>query len=665
MKNRGWALGILAAGGALAFACHESPGEDLLLPPAMGSAGSESLAVAGAPDGAGINTTTPVEASHPPPPVSGGNLLVTRDGTRAVVADTDRDRLVVVDVAQRKVTATVALMTGDQPGRLVEDAAGRVHVALRGGGAVATLDLASGKLAARRSVCAGPRGLAFDGHDSLVVACADGRVVTLPSAEGEATRSVFVEADLRDVIFKKDGLWVSTFKSAKLLHLDDAGKVDNQVVVPDAQVFATGSKDMAAFQAEVAWRAAPFGDGIVVLHQLAQLAPINVGDAPSMDPGASAYGSNGQCGAVVRSALSVVGADGKPQTGQVLGGGTLPVDFDISASGRVAVAFAGSGGGRAPGGGKFGDDIAMFTVLEGNAVPLSAVGVSSGAGGAGSTDIGAAGSGGAIFAPSPVNCAQASALTNVDQPVVALRFVPGHEEQLLLLGRNPARVYFVDTDRPGSVAAALDLGGEDVSDTGHSLFHDDAGAGIACASCHPEGTEDGHVWSFSGFGPRRTQALNAGLAKTAPYHWDGTLADVGAVMTEVFVKRMGGEQQSPERVAALQRWLFALPSLPSLRASDDAAAERGAALFESVDVGCARCHAGEAFTNNTTVKVSTDALQVPSLIGIAHRAPFMHDGCALTLLDRFGPCGGGEEHGHTAQLSQAQIADLVAYLETL
>ena len=57
--------------------------------------------------------------------------------------------------------------------------------------------------------------------------------------------------------------------------------------------------------------------------------------------------------------------------------------------------------------------------------------------------------------------------------------------------------------------------------------------------------------------------------------------------------------------------------------------------------------------------------KVPSLLGVAARAPFMHDGCAATLDDRFGSCGGGDAHGKTSQLSAAQRADLVAFLESL
>jgi hypothetical protein len=57
---------------------------------------------------------------------------------------------------------------------------------------------------------------------------------------------------------------------------------------------------------------------------------------------------------------------------------------------------------------------------------------------------------------------------------------------------------------------------------------------------------------------------------------------------------------------------------------------------------------------------------VPQLHNLAFRAPFMHNGCAKTLADRFsGACGGDDRHGLTSKLSQAQIADLIAYLESL
>jgi hypothetical protein len=71
-------------------------------------------------------------------------------------------------------------------------------------------------------------------------------------------------------------------------------------------------------------------------------------------------------------------------------------------------------------------------------------------------------------------------------------------------------------------------------------------------------------------------------------------------------------------------------------------------------------------TNNDTVDVGTGGpFQVPSLVGIAHRAPFVHTGCASTLRERFDPSCGGTDHGKVDDLTETQIDDLIAYLETL
>jgi hypothetical protein len=63
--------------------------------------------------------------------------------------------------------------------------------------------------------------------------------------------------------------------------------------------------------------------------------------------------------------------------------------------------------------------------------------------------------------------------------------------------------------------------------------------------------------------------------------------------------------------------------------------------------------------------IANSKLQVPSLVAVGYRAPFMHNGCAATLADRFNPACGGNAHGNTAGLSDAQRNDLVAYLESL
>ena len=122
----------------------------------------------------------------------------------------------------------------------------------------------------------------------------------------------------------------------------------------------------------------------------------------------------------------------------------------------------------------------------------------------------------------------------------------------------------------------IPLGGEDVTDTGHDIFHADTGSGIACASCHAEGTDDGHVWNFTDLGPRRTQSLDVGLEGMAPFHWDGTLPSFGHLVHEVFQRRMGGPEETAERITALEKYVYGLERRPPLRAYDEAA-ERGKA----------------------------------------------------------------------------------------
>jgi mono/diheme cytochrome c family protein len=202
-------------------------------------------------------------------------------------------------------------------------------------------------------------------------------------------------------------------------------------------------------------------------------------------------------------------------------------------------------------------------------------------------------------------------------------------------------------------------------DTGHALFHSNTGGDIACASCHPEGGEDSHVWNFAMLGARRTQSLRGGFSATLPLHWDGEMRDLGQIMTEVFSGRMGGPTLTPDQAAAAGRFLDAIPALPAPAPADAAAVERGRQLF-SGSAGCSDCHSGARYTNNKTVDIGTGrAFQVPSLTGVGARTPLMHNGCAPTVASRFVADCGGERHGSTAALSAAALGDLAAFLETL
>jgi cytochrome c peroxidase len=170
------------------------------------------------------------------------------------------------------------------------------------------------------------------------------------------------------------------------------------------------------------------------------------------------------------------------------------------------------------------------------------------------------------------------------------------------------------------------------------------------------------VWTFVGQGPRRTPSLLGTVAGTEPFHWDGDMKDMRDLVDHVFVERMSGPKVDNGQLGALSGWLFALPAPAKLRPVSDATAP-GQALFGQ---RCASCHAGPMLTNSKTVDVGTGgSFQVPSLVGVGWRRPLLHTGCAQTLRDRFDPNCGGARHGDTSDLSEAQIGDLVQFLETL
>jgi mono/diheme cytochrome c family protein len=223
---------------------------------------------------------------------------------------------------------------------------------------------------------------------------------------------------------------------------------------------------------------------------------------------------------------------------------------------------------------------------------------------------------------------------------------------LKILGRSPGEIVLSKVSR---------------DDSGQNVFHMATSAGLACASCHPEGGDDGRVWSFDRIGERRTQNLRGGIVNLAPFHWDGDMKDLGMLMTEVFNGRMQGPLVDGPHLKALAHFMDNIKAIPTTTSSDSAAIERGRSLFNDSKVGCANCHGGPMLTNNATVDVGTGKpFQVPTLKGIAGRAPFMHTGCAKTLSQRFDPaCGGGDKHGVTSHLTQAQLAELSTFMETL
>ncbi len=176
-----------------------------------------------------------------------------------------------------------------------------------------------------------------------------------------------------------------------------------------------------------------------------------------------------------------------------------------------------------------------------------------------------------------------------------------------------------------------------------------------------------------------------GLRFTGPYGRDGRFASLRDFTRNVIVNEFRGEEPSPLVLDALVAYMLEFDFLPApnlerdgrLKAGAPEAAKRGELLFLQPFPGmngqsCATCHTpGSHFTDNLVHDIGSagdgaksgfsGALDTPSLLGIAHTAPYFHDGRFQTLADvvvwfdeQFS-LGLGEE-GRT---------DLTAYLEAV
>jgi hypothetical protein len=222
---------------------------------------------------------------------------------------------------------------------------------------------------------------------------------------------------------------------------------------------------------------------------------------------------------------------------------------------------------------------------------------------------------------------------------------------------------------------------------------------LSCATCHFDGGHDGRTWDFTGRGEglRNTTDLRGrrGMGH-GRVHWSanfdeiqdfendirnafggvGFLTDAQFALSEAPLgPGKAGRSADLDALAAYVASLGAasLPRSPhrAPNGAKTAAAVRGAAVF--ANEGCASCHQGVVLTDSTldaptlhdvgTLSTSSGqrlggplpGIDTPTLLGVAHSAPYLHDGSAATLDDVFVRTG--------ATILQAEDATLVGDAE--
>lgn len=250
---------------------------------------------------------------------------------------------------------------------------------------------------------------------------------------------------------------------------------------------------------------------------------------------------------------------------------------------------------------------------------------------------------------------------------------------------------------------------------GRRLFHNATDSlvsgGLACAGCHPEGRDDGHVWHEAkvmslneservifiaepelapnekdgkiGFA-RQTPMLAGRIGNDGPYGWHAQNKDLVARLKEGFglhrwssVYRKGeGEQLA--RIQYIRAYARAgLVNPPKEKRELSEEEKRGQSIFTSDAAQCAKCHVPEPeYTDRMAYPFSPKLAppagfeedpeakyKTPSLRFVGGTAPYFHDGRYSTLEALIEQ--NADRMGHTSSLSKDDRAALVAFLRTL
>jgi len=242
----------------------------------------------------------------------------------------------------------------------------------------------------------------------------------------------------------------------------------------------------------------------------------------------------------------------------------------------------------------------------------------------------------------------------------------------------------VDVAGGGSAVQSIALGPKaptSLARQGEFYFHD---AGIcfqgwqSCASCHPgDARTDALNWDLLNDGIGNTKNNRSLLYS----HRISPSMSLGVRATAEVAVRAGIPHilftvQPEEVTQAIYAYIKSLKPVPSPRLVNgqlSKSARRGERLFNSREVGCARCHPPDLYTDLRRHDVGTlgrfdrriDRFYTPTLVELWRTAPYLHDGSAATVRDILTTKNPADWHGKTSHLTSEQIDDLIEYLLSL
>jgi cytochrome c peroxidase len=267
------------------------------------------------------------------------------------------------------------------------------------------------------------------------------------------------------------------------------------------------------------------------------------------------------------------------------------------------------------------------------------------------------------YAPhSAVELADGTLVVSSPSAGVLLLIAPGKSELVLRLAPDDA--YLAAHDRE-ALARRL----------GERAFYEATQSGIACQSCHLHADSDQRAHNLGTHGLLPTLSVR-GLAGTAPYLRDGSFARIRELDHVSRTLYRGYRRKAPGRAETLEAYVEALPRVAAHARTELGRAAMRAGLRVFVAAGCVACHSLPAFTGlgqhvarslfpGHPGHAPDDVLDTPSLLSIASTPPYLSDGRAHSLSEVIGLHNRADRHGHTRDLSVAQRAALLTFLESL
>ena len=211
---------------------------------------------------------------------------------------------------------------------------------------------------------------------------------------------------------------------------------------------------------------------------------------------------------------------------------------------------------------------------------------------------------------------------------------------------------------------------------GRRIFHDSfeprvSSDGRACASCHPDGRDDGNTWSTPD-GPRQTISLAGRIPESGPYGWFGNHPTLHSHLTQT-MSRLGGlgfGENDQSDLDALATYITRMKA-PVVTADPEKAAAiaKGRELFHAPTQGCGECHAeggsdkGKHNVGSGRELEARLSFDTPSLWAIAGSAPYFHDGRYASLDELLAK--GDDRMGHAKHLNAEERSAIATYMESL